>query len=67
MVLLGAEGHSNVAVAARVGVAPQTVGKWRRRFMTAGPAGAGSSVTLEAFAAVVREELEDSEVAPSGL
>lgn len=39
MVLLSAEGMSNLAVAERVGVTPQTVGKWRRRFIAAGVAG----------------------------
>ena len=39
MVLLCAQGMSNNAVADRVGVTPQTVGKWRRRFLEAGPAG----------------------------
>lgn len=39
MVLMCAEGMSNTAVADRVGVTPQTVGKWRRRFLEAGPAG----------------------------
>ena len=32
MVLACAEGDTNVSVAAAVGVTPQTVGKWRRRF-----------------------------------
>ena len=39
MVLASAEGLSNLAVAERVGVTPQTVGKWRRRFLAAGPGG----------------------------
>jgi transposase len=39
MVLLSAEGQTNTAVAERVGVTPQTVGKWRRRFIEAGTAG----------------------------
>jgi len=39
MVLLSAEGLSNLAVAERVGVTPQTVGKWRRRFLAQGLAG----------------------------
>jgi len=39
MVLASAEGMSNLAVAERVGVTPQTVGKWRRRFLAAGPGG----------------------------
>lgn len=36
IVLACAEGKSNKAVAAEVGVWPQTVGKWRRRFVDAG-------------------------------
>ena len=39
MILLSSEGLSNLAVAERVGVTPQTVGKWRRRFIAAGVAG----------------------------
>lgn len=39
MVLMCAEGQPNRAVAERVGVTPQTVGKWRRRFLEAGVAG----------------------------
>ena len=39
MVLLSGEGLSNLAVAERVGVTPQTVGKWRRRFLEAGVSG----------------------------
>lgn len=39
MVLMCAEGMSNRAVAGQVGVTPQTVGKWRRRFVEAGVAG----------------------------
>jgi transposase len=39
MVLLSEQGLSNVAVADRVGVTPQTVGKWRARFVQAGVAG----------------------------
>jgi transposase len=39
MVLLSAEGLSNTAVAERVGVTPQTVGKWRARFIAHGVAG----------------------------
>jgi transposase len=38
MVLMSAEGHPNRAVAERVGVSEQTVGKWRRRFLAGGPA-----------------------------
>ena len=36
MILAGAEGLTNEAVARRVGATSQTVGKWRRRFRTAG-------------------------------
>ena len=36
MILASAEGSTNAAVARRVGVTPQTVGKWRRRFRAAG-------------------------------
>ena len=36
MILASAEGLTNAAVARRVGVTPQTVGKWRRRFRAAG-------------------------------
>ena len=39
MVLLSGEGLSNLAVAERVGVTPQTVGKWRRRFLADGLSG----------------------------
>ncbi len=39
MVLLSESGLSNLAVAERVGVSPQTVGKWRRRFIEQGVAG----------------------------
>ena len=36
IILASAEGLTNAAVAQRVGVTPQTVGKWRRRFREAG-------------------------------
>ena len=36
MVLASTEGLANSAVARRLGVTPQTVGKWRRRFRAAG-------------------------------
>ena len=36
MILLSGQGMSNLAVAERVGVTPQTVGKWRARFIQAG-------------------------------
>ena len=36
IILASAEGLNNSAVAKRVGVTPQTVGKWRRRFRAAG-------------------------------
>ena len=36
MILASAEGLTNEAVARRVGATSQTVGKWRRRFRTAG-------------------------------
>jgi transposase len=36
MVLMSADGETNTAVAERVGVTPQTVGKWRRRFLERG-------------------------------
>ena len=36
IILASAEGLTNAAVAQRVGVTPQTVGKWRRRFRAAG-------------------------------
>jgi transposase len=39
MVLMSAEGQPNSAVAERVGVTPQTVGKWRRRFLAEGVSG----------------------------
>jgi transposase len=39
MVLLSEQGLSNLAVAERVGVSPQTVGKWRARFIESGLAG----------------------------
>ena len=39
MILAGAEGLTNTAVARRLGVTPQTVGKWRRRFRAAGVKG----------------------------
>lgn len=39
MVLASAQGLSNLAVAERVGVSAQTVGKWRRRFVESGVAG----------------------------
>ena len=34
IVLACAAGESNQAVAAKLGVTPQTVGKWRARFLT---------------------------------
>ena len=36
MIVASAEGLNNSAVAQRLGVTPQTVGKWRRRFREAG-------------------------------
>jgi transposase len=39
VVLLSADGQTNQAVAERLGITPQTVGKWRRRFVERGPAG----------------------------
>ena len=36
MILASADGMNNSAVARRFGVTRQTVGKWRRRFRTAG-------------------------------
>jgi transposase len=39
MVLASGEGASNVAVAQRTGVTPQTVAKWRERFIERGVAG----------------------------
>ena len=39
MILASAEGLTNTAVARRFGVTPQTVGKWRRRFLAAGVEG----------------------------
>ena len=36
IILASAEGLNNSVVAQRVGVTPQTVGKWRRRFRAAG-------------------------------
>ncbi len=38
LVLLAGEGLSNVAVAERLGVSPQRVGRWRQRFAHGGPA-----------------------------
>ena len=39
IVLLAAEGQSNLAVADRLDIKPQTVGKWRRRFVSLRGAG----------------------------
>lgn len=39
MILAGAEGLSNAAVGQRVGASPQSVGRWRRRFLERGVAG----------------------------
>jgi transposase len=39
MVLASAEGHPNTEVARQLRVTDVTVGKWRRRFLQAGPAG----------------------------
>ncbi len=39
MILASADGLTNQAVALRVGAAPQTVGKWRRRFLEQGVPG----------------------------
>ena len=39
MILAGAEGLTNRAVAERVGASPQAVGKWRRRFLERGVQG----------------------------
>jgi len=39
MVLLSAEGHTNAAVAGRLGINDATVGKWRRRYLEGGPGG----------------------------
>ena len=39
MILASAEGLTNRAVAERVGTSPQTVGKWRRRFLERGVQG----------------------------
>src|ERR1019366_4654658 len=36
MVLLAAEGSNNKSIARQLGTTPHTVGKWRRRFMSAG-------------------------------
>ena len=39
MILASAEGISNAETARRVGASPQAVGKWRKRFLEAGPDG----------------------------
>jgi transposase len=39
IVLAAAEGRSNQAIAAQLSITPHTVGKWRRRFLDAGPDG----------------------------
>jgi transposase len=39
IVLAAAEGRPNDAIAAEFGINPRTVGKWRRRFVEAGPDG----------------------------
>jgi len=39
IVLLAAVGATNQAIARKLGIAPNTVGKWRRRFATEGEAG----------------------------
>ena len=36
IILLAAEGHQNLQIAAKVGVSRQTVGQWRKRFMERG-------------------------------
>jgi transposase len=68
MVLLCAEGMSNTAVAGRVGVTPQTVGKWRRRFLESGVAGlldeprpgAPRTISDEQVEAVIVKTLESA-------
>ena len=41
IVLASAEGHNNIAVAARLGVSRNTVTKWRARFLASRPDGLG--------------------------
>ncbi len=68
MVLACAEGLANTAVAERFGVTPQTVGKWRRRFILRrldGLAdeprpGAPRKVTYDVAAQIVAKTLQSS-------
>lgn len=68
IVLLAAEGMSNVAVAERVGVHQATVVKWRKRFLARGldglvdepRPGAPRSISDAAVAAVIVRTLEDT-------
>ena len=66
VVLLAAEGKTNIEIAAAVGLSRATVGMWRRRFATRGIAGlydeqrAGGprSIDDERIAALIRKTLE---------
>jgi len=66
IVLIAAEGRSNTAVAADLGLTARTVGKWRRRFTEQGPdglldeprPGAPRTVTDDMVEAVIVKTLE---------
>jgi transposase len=57
IVLLAAEGKENKVIAAELGVAQITVGKWRRRFAEAGITGIQSDAPRSGRPATRREEL----------
>ena len=67
IVLSAAEGRSNSAVAAELGVTARTVGKWRRRFLEQGPdglsdeprPGAPRTITDDMVEAVIVKTLEE--------
>ena len=60
IILASAEGLTNAAVAQRVGVTPQTVGKWRRRFRAAGIEGLHRTYDDDKVAAVISRALQET-------